>query len=107
MTIEPTVPLDRPLDEPIAEPAHPAPRIRWAGIVWGSVFVVVAAVALGQLADASRREAIHEWLLTLTPATVSPGAVVGFVVLGLGVLLLVGGAVALLRRAQVRATIAP
>jgi len=107
MSIDPPLPLDPPAYEAMADPveaAHPAPRIRWAGIVWGSAFAILAATALFWLVEASRRTAIQEWLLTLTPASFSPGAVVAVVVIGIGVLLLTIGVVALLRRAQVRTT---
>jgi hypothetical protein len=84
---------------------YPPARVRWAGIVWGAFFATLAALALPVLTDASRRSAIHDALLGLSPATVNPGAIVGFVVLGIGVLTLIAGGVALLRRAQLRTTI--
>lgn len=116
---QPTTPLDHPttpLDPPaaadwapppyapdvVATPAagtvYPAPRIRWAGIVWGIVFALIAAVSLWVLAAASRREAIRDWVLTLSPDTVSPGVVAGVLVLVVGGLLLIVGGIALLRR---------
>lgn len=130
MTMQPPLPEDptRPLDVPppvevppplevaasldvppplgIAAPAPAAvPRIRWAGIVWGSFFALLAATGLWTLAEASRRAVIHDWLLTLTPGSINPGVIVGFSVLAVGLLLLIAGGVALLRRAQLRATI--
>ncbi|MCR2809013.1 MULTISPECIES: hypothetical protein [unclassified Microbacterium] len=95
----------------LPEPAPPAeatplarPRIRWAGIVWGTFFAAIAVVMLWTLTDPMRRGAIRDWILALSPTSVTPGTVVGVSLLVLGVLLLVGGRVAVLRRAQVRAT---
>lgn len=79
---------------PITEPTT-SPRTRWAAIIWGLLFAAIAALALGQLADATRRETIADALLTMTPTTVVAGAL-----LIAGVLLLVGGATGLIRRAQ-------
>jgi hypothetical protein len=89
----------------VLTPPEASPRVRWAGIVWGALFAAIAAVMLWTLTDATRRGAIHDWMLTLSPSTVTPGAVVGFSLLALGILLLVGGGVALLRRAQLRAAL--
>lgn len=71
------------------------PRTRWAAIIWGLLFATIAAVALGQLADATRRETIADALMTMTPTTIT-----AIVLLTAGVLLLVGGAAGLIRRAQ-------
>ncbi|WP_244632102.1 MULTISPECIES: hypothetical protein [unclassified Microbacterium] len=43
------------------------PRTRWAAIIWGLLFATIAAVALGQLADATRRETIADALMGMTP----------------------------------------
>jgi hypothetical protein len=83
----------------------PSPRIRWAGIVWGTVFAVLAGIAVWTLAEASRITAVHEWLRTLSPTEVHPGWVIGIVALTGGVLLVILGGVALLRSAQVRMTV--
>ncbi len=124
---QPTVPLDPPaapadgetLPLPDVEPAVapevaaataatlPAPRVRWAGIVWGAVLAGVAASALWLLADPSHYAPIRAWLITLSPESFNPGVIVGVVILVVGVLLLIGGGVALLRRAQLRATLEP
>lgn len=71
------------------------PRTRWAAIIWGLLFAVIAAIALWMLADDDRRETLADGLLALTPTTVNM-----ILVLTIGVLLLVGGAVGLIRRAQ-------
>lgn len=112
MTIEPIAALDPPVAASVEEfvPAAPAadaarPRIRWAGIVWGSFLAVLAGSALWWLVDSGHRAATREWVLGLTPDSVSLGAVIGIGVLCAGVLLLVAGGAALLRRAQVRFTI--
>ncbi|KJL41020.1 MULTISPECIES: hypothetical protein [Microbacterium] len=83
-----------------AEPATPpatavAPRVRWAGIVWGLVLAVIAAFAVWVLTDAARQAAVTAWLVNLTPA-----AAVAYVVLFLGGFALIAGIVGLARRAQ-------
>lgn len=71
------------------------PRTRWAAIIWGLLFAAIAATALWMLADAGRRDAVADGLLTLTPTTI-----LTILLLTVGVLLLVGGAAGLVRRAQ-------
>lgn len=90
-----------------AATALPGPRIRWAGIVWGLVLAAVAASALWLLTAPERYAPLRAWMLGLTPDAFPPGLVVGVAVAVVGVLLLIVGAVALLRRAHVRASIAP
>ena len=72
-----------------------APRTRWAAIIWGVLFAGIASTALWMLADTDRRDTVTEALLALTPTTA-----VTVLLLTLGVLLLVGGAAGLIRRAQ-------
>lgn len=105
MIPESTVPLTAPapFDDSPATPL--APRVRWAGIVWGAVFALLAVGALWALAEASRVAVIRDWLLTLSPADLHPGWVIGIVVLAGGLLLLILGGVALLRTVQLRATV--
>lgn len=115
MTTEPTLPLVPPTFDPAVDhdPAPTAratpagPRVRWAGIVWGAVLAAVAASALWLLADPGRYAPVREWVLALSPETFHPGVIAGVVILIIGVLLLIGGGIALLRRAQLRATITP
>lgn len=71
------------------------PRTRWAAIIWGLLFAGSATAALWMLSDAGRRDTLADALLTLTPATI-----VTILLLTVGVLLLVGGAAGLIRRAQ-------
>lgn len=71
------------------------PRTRWAAIIWGLLFAAIAGGALWALADETRREAVADALLTLTPPTI-----ITILLLTAGVLLLVGGATGLIRRAQ-------
>ena len=73
------------------------PRTRGAAIIWGALFAAVAASGLWLLADGDRRSAATDWALSLTPNMMSTLAI-----LTVGVLLLVAGAVGLLRRAQRR-----
>lgn len=86
--------------EPFAEPepdatALPAPRIRWAAVVWGLALASIAATALWIVSASERRDAFMEWMLSLSvPAAVAYG------VLALGALVLVAGIVGMVRRLQ-------
>lgn len=71
------------------------PRVRWAGIVWGLFFAVVAGLGLWMIVDPRQRAGLGDWLATLTP-----GALIASAVLAAGVLVLLTGAAGLLRRAQ-------
>lgn len=73
----------------------PAPRIRWAAVVWGLVLAGIAATALWIVSASERREAFVEWMLSL-----SVSAAVAYAVLAVGALVLVGGLVGMTRRAQ-------
>lgn len=73
------------------------PRTRWAAVIWGLLLAAVAATALWLVVDDTRRAGISDWVLTLTPGTIS-----GLLVLTTGVLLLAAGAAGLLRRVQRR-----
>lgn len=100
MTNEPTT-LPLP-DQTLPTAEAPPPRIRWAGIVWGAVIAALAVTALVTVAEGSRRQGINDWLRTLDPSTFNPGWVAAGVVLVVGVVLLITGGLALLRRAQRR-----
>lgn len=71
------------------------PRTRWAAIIWGLMFAAIATGTLWMLADADRRATVAEGLVASTPTTF-----VTVLLLSIGVLLLVGGAAGLIRRAQ-------
>lgn len=73
----------------------PPPRIRWAAVVWGCFFLVIALGSLWIVADDTRRDLAATWIGTLTP-----GAAVAYLGLLLGLLLLIGSLGALIRRAQ-------
>ncbi|GAA3940181.1 hypothetical protein [Microbacterium soli] len=112
MSTDPTVPLPEPdavladctgrveQNEPI-EPEGPAPvsaaqpRTRWAAIVWGVCFAVLAGYAIWMLGSGDRRDDVSDWFASLTPGTVTALAL-----LTVGALVLVSGAVGLIRRAQ-------
>ena len=109
MTSEPTSPLLPPPYTPAYTPAVaewpaapadiPAPRIRWAGIVWGALFAILAAIALWTLAEPSRRAAVRDAVWVLADLQLSPGLVVAISVLVVGSILALIGAAALTRRA--------
>lgn len=79
-------------------PTEPAtPRTRGAAIVWGLLFAAIAAFGIWTLTDDDRRAGAAGWITTLTPNTVY-----SLVLLTIGVLVLVTGAVGLIRHAQRR-----
>lgn len=80
---------------PEATASLPAPRTRWAAVIWGLAFAGIAAGVLWITTSAARRGEFVAWLTDL-----SPWAMVGYMVLALGALLLVTGAIGLIRRAQ-------
>ncbi|QTX03691.1 hypothetical protein [Agromyces archimandritae] len=88
-------PVDGSPASAAASPAAPAgPRIRWAAILWGTVFAVIAAVSLAVLLDAPRRIAFAEWIGALSPglATLYGVLILGGIVLLVGLLGLIRGA---------------
>lgn len=78
------------------EPA--APRVRGAAIIWGLLFAAIAFAGIWTLTGDDRRSAAADAITTLTP-----GTAVALGLLALGVLVLVTGAVGLIRHAQRRA----
>ena len=82
----------------IHEPAELRPRIRWAGIIWGLVFAVIAATVLWIVLEPARMELVADWWATLTPA-----GLLLTVLLVLGGLLLIAGLSGLARRGDRRA----
>ncbi|WP_226531326.1 hypothetical protein [Microbacterium paraoxydans] len=85
------------MSTPTIVEAPSPPRTRWAAVIWGVLFAATAATALWMLADADRRDTVADGLLALTPTTI-----VTILLLTAGVLILVGGAAGLIRRAQRR-----
>ena len=75
--------------------ADAAPRTRWAAIIWGLVFAVISATALWVTVDAGRRDAVADWVVSL-----SPPAIVAYLLLAAGAIALVGGLVGIARRLQ-------
>ena len=88
-------------DAPATSQVLEAPRIRWAGIVWGALFAILAATALTILADPARRAAVRDAIMGLADAHVSPAVIVAISVLAVGGLLAVIGVTTLTRRARV------
>ncbi|MGB4135318.1 MAG: hypothetical protein WA971_02070 [Microbacterium sp.] len=83
-------------DIPAAEPMEPlAPRTRWAGIVWGLFFAVLALAGVWQLSDPDRIDDVTTWIGAL-----SPGTMVAVALLAIGVLVLIAGLAGLIRHAQ-------
>ncbi len=70
-------------------------RTRWAGIVWGLVFVVLAGAGLSLTSAEDRADELAAWIAGLDTATA-----IGCGLLAVGALVLVTGLVGLLRRAQ-------
>lgn len=99
---EPTHPIapgTSPAADAGAMASAPPPRIRWAAIVWGAVFAIIAWTGIWMLSSADRRSGISDWF-----AALSPGTVTALALLSIGVLVLVAGLVGLIRRLQKRGT---
>ncbi len=108
MTTAPTPPLPDAETLPLleeqtrladAEPpaSAPLPRTRWAAIVWGACFAALAWFGIWMLSGDDRRSEVSDWFASLTPGTTT-----AIVLLSVGVLVLITGAVGLIRRGQRR-----
>ena len=85
-----------PDQQPVTGPAvDAAPRTRWAAIIWGLVFTVISATALWITVDSGRRDAVADWVVSL-----SAPAIVAYLLLAAGAIGLVGGLVGIARRLQ-------
>lgn len=81
---------------PVAASAElPPPRTRWAGILWGLVFLVLSVLGLFAVLDDGVREAAAQWWLTLTPVSL-----VAYAALAIGAIIIVCAAIGLIGRAQ-------
>jgi len=90
---------DAPSAAPASASVEPAaPRVRGAAIIWGLLFAAIAFAGIWTLTDDDRRSAAADAITTLTP-----GTALALGLLALGVLVLVTGAVGLIRHAQRRA----
>ncbi|MFE5411010.1 hypothetical protein [Microbacterium sp. NPDC056569] len=88
--------IGTPAEQPIpGSAADASPRTRWAAIIWGLVFAGISATALWVTLDAGRRDAVADWVVSLSPA-----AVVAYLLLVAGAIALVGGLAGLARRLQ-------
>lgn len=93
-----TPPAAPAMQRPAAAPETPAaPRTRWASIIWGLVFAAIAVSGIWTLSVDSRREELMAWIGELTPGTLG-----GIALLTVGALVLVLGAIGLIRRVQRR-----
>ncbi|MGU3647093.1 hypothetical protein ACLBXX_19215 [Microbacterium sp. C23T] len=89
-------PAGTPDEQPVTGPAvDAAPRTRWAAIIWGLVFGAISATALWITVDAGRRDAVADWVVSL-----SAPAIVAYLLLAAGAVALVGGLVGIARRLQ-------
>lgn len=73
----------------------PRPRIRTGAVVWGLIVTAVGVGALALLTSEERRQAVVDWVLSLTPF--------GFAIVGiaiLGAFIMVIAIVVLIRGAQ-------
>lgn len=77
----------------------PLPRTRWAAIVWGACFAAIAWFGIWMLSSRARQGDVADWLAALTPGTIT-----AFLLLFIGVLVLITGAVGLIRRGQRRSS---
>ena len=84
-----------PTKSVVPEELSVRPRTRWASIIWGAVFAALAALGLWTFLRPTGRHGLGDWIMSLTPGTMT-----AYSLLALGVLVLVIGLVGLLRRAQ-------
>ena len=85
-----------PAEQPVTGPAvDAAPRTRWAAIIWGLVFAAISATARVDGDPECRRDAVADWVVSL-----SPPAIVAYLLLAGGAIALVGGLVGIARRLQ-------
>ena len=82
-------------DAPLTTTDLPAPRTRWSAIIWGLVLVAIAGAGITVLGDPTRRAGLTDWFAGLTPASFTA---VGL--LTIGGLIVVTGAVGLIRSLQ-------
>lgn len=82
----------------VEEPTPSTPRTRWAAIIWGAVFVAISVSAIALLVDGNHGEVVGEWVMSLTPASITAIAL-----LAIGAVILICGAIGLIRRLQRRA----
>jgi len=91
----PASPLADDDAEHVGQAATPGPRTRWAAIVWGVFFAILAWTGIWMLSSSTRRDDVTDWLAGLTPGTIT-----AISLLSVGVLVLIAGVVGLIRRAQ-------
>jgi uncharacterized membrane protein len=82
-------------EAPTVEVAKRSPRIRFAAIVWGAVYAIIAVSTIAIIADPMARAAVGTFLVGI-----SVGTVILIVVIALGFLLLLSGALVMIRRGQ-------
>ena len=75
----------------------PRPRVRAASIAWGLIVIAISTTVIWVVSAASRRAQFDDWVLGLTPASISVLAV-----LLLGAVLLLVGILVGIRRLQQR-----
>lgn len=86
------------IDTDITETTAAAPpRTRWAAIIWGTVFAAIAVSMIALLANRSGSDDVGDWILSLTP-----GAITAMLLLAAGGIVLICGAIGLIRRLQLR-----
>ncbi|HEY9323738.1 MAG TPA: hypothetical protein VIP50_02305 [Agromyces sp.] len=71
------------------------PTVRWGALVWALLFGSMAATTLWVIVDPARRDAVGDWLITLSPLTAT---LTGVIVVGVVVALF--GIVGLIRRGE-------
>lgn len=75
--------------------APAGPRIRWAGIAWGTIFCAIGLTTMLIAGSPARRDGFGDWIGQL-----GVGGIVLVGVLALGILILILGILAVIRRAQ-------
>lgn len=88
-------PVDVPEPQTVEDPEATEPRTRWAAVIWGSAFLLVAFAGFVCMVLPEARTLFAHWLSTFTRTSLA-----AYSVLAVGLLALTIGLVVLARRAQ-------
>lgn len=92
--LPPTPSLPPSGDVSVTSPAA-RPTVRWGALVWALLFGATAAATLWIIIEPARRDAVGEWLATLSPLAAALYAIVA-----VGVIVALFGIVGLIRRGE-------
>ena len=91
----PTVQPAPPLQAPARLVPSSTPPLRWGGIIWGALLIVVAAVTLAIVSSPTRLAGVTVWIAALTP-----GAALAVWIAALGLVIVASALVGAISTAQ-------